>query len=242
MEVNLRGAAEGVRVEAIVYDEGHEIVTGMNRRRRALVLSIRIPSRGARDPHLYDLKVRLSRRAGRRRGRQLLRHAQVRARAGRAGICASSSTTSRCSCTARSTRATSPTGCTPRRPTLPCASTSSTPKRLGCNLIRKHVKVEPARWYAALRPAGDDRLAGHAQRRQAGRRRDLRAGDPGRLEPGRHAAGWAAAGRGDEANRSQFRAELKGMVDTCTTRPASPPGCRSTRAGASSRRPRSASG
>ena len=25
--------------------------------------------------------------------------------------------------------------------------TSSTPARIGCNMIRKHIKVEPLRWY-----------------------------------------------------------------------------------------------
>ena len=35
-------------------------------------------------------------------------------------------------------------------------------KKLGFNMVRKHVKVEPARWYY-LRPAGHAGVAGHAQ-------------------------------------------------------------------------------
>ena len=84
-------------------------------------------------------------------------------------------------------------------------------RRIGCNLIRKHIKVEPLRWYYRLRPAGHDRLAGYAQRRAIDgdvvaflalsfdfRRDDtcsaeaLRAGEPG--QPGRipgRAAGHA---------------------------------------------------
>ena len=41
-----------------------------------------------------------------------------------------------------------------------------TQKRMGFNTIRKHVKVEPARWYYDCDRAGHARLAGHAQRRQ----------------------------------------------------------------------------
>ena len=42
----------------------------------------------------------------------------------------------------------------------------ATMKRLGFTVLRKHVKVEPLRWYAPLRPARDAGLAGPRERRR----------------------------------------------------------------------------
>ena len=36
-------------------------------------------------------------------------------------------------------------------------------KEMGFNMIRKHVKVEPARWYYLLRSVGYARMAGYAK-------------------------------------------------------------------------------
>ncbi len=87
-------------------------------------------------------------------------------------------------------------------------------KKTGCNLIRKHVKVEPRRWYYHCdrlgmlawqdmpnggRPVGDlvSFLAITA---------GLNRGDRGWL-------GRRRAGRGNAANREAFERDLKGMVD-----------------------------
>jgi beta-galactosidase/beta-glucuronidase len=87
-------------------------------------------------------------------------------------------------------------------------------KKIGCNLIRKHVKVEPRRWYYHCdrlgmivwqdmpnggKPVGDvvSFLAITA---------GLNRGDRGWLGRRRH-------GRGDAANREAFERDLKGMVD-----------------------------
>ncbi len=85
-------------------------------------------------------------------------------------------------------------------------------KSLGCNLIRKHIKVEPLRWYAAC-----DRLGMIVwQDMPNGGRIDgslvaflalslnFRRDDRFPL--------WRA-GRAEETNRAEYRAELQGMLD-----------------------------
>ena len=62
VEVKLRGAADDVRVEACVFDGGVEIVKGMNQADGRLSLSIpSVKAWSPESPHLYDLKVRLAR-------------------------------------------------------------------------------------------------------------------------------------------------------------------------------------
>ncbi len=85
-------------------------------------------------------------------------------------------------------------------------------RRIGCNLIRKHIKVEPLRWYAACDRLGmivwqdmpnggriDGPAVGFLALRSGFQRDDTR-----RL--GRF-------GRAKELNREEYRAELKGMLD-----------------------------
>ena len=85
-------------------------------------------------------------------------------------------------------------------------------KRLGCNLIRKHIKVEPARWYAHCDRLGmivwqDMPNGGKA----VGDVTSLLAILYGLNRSDRRWLG--RAGRADEANRRQFRDELKGMIN-----------------------------
>lgn len=85
-------------------------------------------------------------------------------------------------------------------------------KKLGLNMVRKHVKVEPLRWYFACdklglivwqdmpnggKPVGEktSALAMHL-----GLQRD-------------DTSDYSKAGRAEEANRKQYRAELKEMID-----------------------------
>lgn len=85
-------------------------------------------------------------------------------------------------------------------------------RRLGCNLIRKHVKVEPLRWYYACDRLGmivwqdmpnggkiDGDIVAFLSLTFGFHRNDTR-----RL---------LRFGRADETNRSRFRAELQEMVD-----------------------------
>ena len=85
-------------------------------------------------------------------------------------------------------------------------------RRIGCNLIRKHIKVEPLRWYYACDRLGmivwqdmpnggriDGTLVAMLALLAGFRRRDTR---------------WLSRfGRADPNNRQAFRHELQGMVD-----------------------------
>ncbi len=85
-------------------------------------------------------------------------------------------------------------------------------RRIGCNLIRKHVKVEPLRWYYHCDRLGmivwqdmpnggmiDGEVIAFLSLSVGWHRNDTR--------------GLKRFGRADENNREEFRAELKGMID-----------------------------
>jgi len=85
-------------------------------------------------------------------------------------------------------------------------------RQLGCNMIRKHIKVEPLRWYYQCDRLGmivwQDMPNGGLIDGEAVATLSLMFGfhrnDTRRL---------SRFGRADEANRAAFRAELQGMVD-----------------------------
>jgi len=85
-------------------------------------------------------------------------------------------------------------------------------KRIGCNLIRKHVKVEPLRWYYHC-----DRLGMIVwQDMPNGGSIDGEVIAFLNLSVGWHrddTRGLGRFGRSDAANREEFRAELKGMIE-----------------------------
>ena len=104
-------------------------------------------------------------------------------------------------------------------------------KAAGFNMIRKHIKVEPRRYYYHCDRTRHDGLAGPGQRRAAARAVDA-ARSPTRRTP-----------TGPTTRHAQFMVELERMIDTLENHPvASWCGCRSTRPGASTARWRSASG
>ena len=74
-------------------------------------------------------------------------------------------------------------------------------KKLGFNMLRKHIKVEPARLLLPLRQARPARLAGHAERRHA---------EPQAVHPRRTRR---RTRRSPTTEKKQFRAELKAMID-----------------------------
>jgi len=86
-------------------------------------------------------------------------------------------------------------------------------KRIGCNLIRKHVKVEPLRWYYLC-----DRLGLIVwQDMPNGGKIDGEVIAFLNLSVGWHrndTRGLGRFGRAESENREEFRAELKGMIDT----------------------------
>jgi len=85
-------------------------------------------------------------------------------------------------------------------------------KRIGCNLIRKHIKVEPLRWYYHCDRLGlivwqdmpnggriDGEVIAFLNLSVGWYRNDTR--------------GLRRFGRAEEANREEYRADLKGMLD-----------------------------
>jgi len=85
-------------------------------------------------------------------------------------------------------------------------------KRIGCNMVRKHVKVEPARWYAACDRLGlivwQDMPNGGKPVSTATTLLALLAGF------NQHDDTWMARrGRGEDANRIQFCREMQELVD-----------------------------
>jgi len=85
-------------------------------------------------------------------------------------------------------------------------------RRIGCNMIRKHIKVEPLRWYYAC-----DRLGMIVwQDMPNGGRIDGEMVATLALILGFHRTDthWLSRfGRAEEANRAEYRAELQGMLD-----------------------------
>ncbi len=85
-------------------------------------------------------------------------------------------------------------------------------KRIGCNLIRKHIKVEPQRWYYHC-----DRLGLIVwQDMPNGGKIDGEVIAFLNLSVGWHrndTRGLGRFGRAESENREEFRAELKGMID-----------------------------
>ena len=85
-------------------------------------------------------------------------------------------------------------------------------KQIGCNMIRKHIKVEPLRWYYHCDRLGmivwQDMINGGLI--------DGEVVAPLALLLGFHRNDTRRLhrfGRADEANRAEYRAELKGMID-----------------------------
>jgi beta-galactosidase/beta-glucuronidase len=213
VEVKLRGAEDGVRVEACAYDEGNEIVTGMNQVDEPLVLSIPNPKPWSpASPQLYDLKVRLVREGqvldevgsyfamrkfslGRDKQGHLRFHLNNQPLFLYGPL----------------DQGYFPDGLyTPPTETAMLYDIEYT-RAIGCNFIRKHVKVEPARWYAAC-----DRLGMIVwQDMPNGSKPD---GDVTSVlamlgAMNRNDTRWLGRfGRGDESNRKQYYAELEEMI------------------------------
>jgi beta-galactosidase/beta-glucuronidase len=85
-------------------------------------------------------------------------------------------------------------------------------KKIGCNMIRKHIKIEPARWYYHCdrlgvivwqdMPNGGKAVGGFTS--IAAMLFNTKVDDRKRLKQ---------AGRSDPENRAHFRCELQGMID-----------------------------
>ena len=224
VEANLRSAEDGVRVEACVYDKGVETVKGMNpadaspEAKRSgegrVVLSIpNIKPWSPESPHLYDLKVRLVRDG------QVLDEVGSYFAMRKFSLARDKQGMMRFHLNNQPLFLYGPLDQGYFPDGLYTAPTEAAmlydieyPRAIGCNFIRKHVKVEPARWYAACdrlgmivwqdmpnggKPVGD---VTSVLAMITGMKRDDRR--------------WLGRfGRGDESNRKQYYAELEEMVN-----------------------------
>jgi beta-galactosidase/beta-glucuronidase len=223
VEVKLRGAEDDVRVEACVFDEGSEIVKGMSpaysspEAKRSgkgrLLLSIPNPKVWSpQSPHLYDLKVRLVRQGlvldevgsyFAMRKFSLARDKQ--------GYLRFHLNNQPLFLYGPLDQGFFPDGLYTAPTEAAMLYDIEYTRAIGCNFIRKHVKVEPARWYAACdrlgmivwqdmpnggKPVGD---VTSILAMLAGMNRDDTR--------------WLRRfGRGGESNRMQYYAELDELI------------------------------
>lgn len=213
VEVELRGAAEGVRMAAVALDGEVEIASGEGPVTGRLVLSIPNPKTWSpQDPHLYDLQVR-SIRNGQTLDEVGSYFAMRKFSLGRdaQGFLRFHLNNEPLFLYGPLDQGYFPDGLYTAPTDAALKFDIEYTRDIGCNLIRKHVKVEPARWYTHCdrlgmivwqdmpnggRPVGDvvtvlAMLAGlnHNDTRWLGR-----------------------FGRGDADNRARFRSDLEGMV------------------------------
>ena len=88
-------------------------------------------------------------------------------------------------------------------------------KHLGFNMIRKHVKVEPARWYYHC-----DRLGLLVWQDMPSLRPGLRVIWAMFFDRGKKDDDYASFGRADEASRQHYREGLKAMIDALYNAPS----------------------
>lgn len=220
VEVQLRGAKRGLTLEALAHDGRRAVARQREPASRPLVLRVPGPRAWSpEDPHLYDLKLRLL-----DRGRVMDEVGSYFALR-KFGLGRDARGHLRFELNGQPLFLYGPLDQGYWPDGLYTAPTDAAlrfdveyAKRLGCNLIRKHVKVEPARWYWHCDRLGmivwqDMPNGGKAVGDVtsvlailAG----LNRGD--RMRLGR-------AGRADEANRRQFREELEGMIEALSNAP-----------------------
>jgi hypothetical protein len=214
LEVRLRGNKRGLTVKAIAIDRRRAVSKARGRAAQPLVLRVRKPRAWSPDdPHLYDLKVRLL-----ERGRVVDEVGSYFAMR-KFGLGRDKAGHLRFELNGRPLflygpldQGYFPDGLYTAPTDVALRFDVEYAKRLGCNLIRKHVKVEPARWYAHCDRLGmivwqDMPNGGKA----VGDVTSVLAILYGLNRGDRRWLG--RAGRADEANRRQFRDELKGMIE-----------------------------
>jgi beta-galactosidase/beta-glucuronidase len=214
VEVNLRGPAEDVRVEACVFNGGTEIATGMNQVEERIVLSIPNPKLWSpKSPHRYDLKVRLVRDG------QVLDEVGSYFAMRKFSLARDKQGHLRFHLNNQPLFLYGPLDQGYFPDGLYTAPTEAAmlydidyTRAIGCNFIRKHVKVEPARWYAAC-----DRLGMIVWQDMPNGGKPV--GDVTTILAmlsglNRDDTRWLwRFGRGDESNRNQYYAELEEMVN-----------------------------
>jgi len=214
VEVKIRGAAEGVRVEAEVTSGGEKV--SVNGGQAQIPVRCEVPNPRAwspTDPHLYDLHVRLVKNG------QLLDEVGSYFAMRKFGLVKDAQGHLRFALNGEPLFLYGPLdqGYFPDGLYTPPSDEATLfdieyTRAIGCNLIRKHIKVEPLRWYYHCDRLGmivwqdmpnGGRIDGDVVAVLAlifgFRRIDRR---------------WLSRfGRADAANRAEYRAELQGMID-----------------------------
>lgn len=214
VEVKIRGNAEGVRVEAEVTSKGEKISAGGAPAGGQVRIEIPNPvAWSPSNPHLYDLRV------------QLIREGKVLDEVGsyfamrKFGLVKDAAGHLRFALNGESLFLYGPLdqGFFPDGLYTPPSEEAMVfdieyTRAIGCNMIRKHIKVEPLRWYYHCDRLGmivwqdmpnggliDGETVAILSLILGFRRNDTR-----RL---------TRFGRADESNRAEYRAELQGMID-----------------------------
>jgi beta-galactosidase/beta-glucuronidase len=214
VEVKVRGAADGVRVEAEAFSEGEKISSGGGPAQSPARIEIPNPiAWSPENPHLYDLRVRL------------VRNGQVIDEVGsyfamrKFGLVKNADGYPRFALNGEPLFLYGPLdqGFFPDGLYTPPSEEAMLfdieyTRALGCNMIRKHIKVEPLRWYYHCDHLGmivwqdmpnggliDGEAVAVLTQVVGFHRNDTR-----RLR---------RFGRADESNRAEYRRELQEMID-----------------------------
>jgi beta-galactosidase/beta-glucuronidase len=214
VEVTLRGAAKGIRVVAETSHSGEKIRSAGEQAQGAVRIAIRNPRVwNPADPYLYDLRI------------QLIRDGQILDEVGnyfamrKFGLLKDAQGHLRFALNNKPLFLYGPLdqGYFPDGLYTPPSEEAMLydieyTKQIGCNMIRKHIKVEPLRWYYHC-----DRLGMIVwQDMPNGGLIDGEVIAPLALLLGFHRNDTRRLrrfGRADESNRTEYRAELKGVID-----------------------------
>jgi beta-galactosidase/beta-glucuronidase len=216
VEVKIRGVADNgtLRVEAEAISNGEKVSSGSGPVQSPLSLSIPNPKLWSpEDPHLYDLKVRLVREG------QVLDEVGSYFAMRKFGLTRDAEGHLRFALNGEPLFLYGPLdqGYFPDGLYTPPSEEAMLfdieyTRRIGCNMIRKHIKVEPLRWYYHCDRLGmivwqdmpnggliDGEVVATLSLILGFHRNDTR---------------WLSRfGRADQANRAVYRAELQGMID-----------------------------
>ena len=216
VEVNLRGDAEHLRVEAAVFSGGASVSIGNGQAQSPVRCAVPDPRAWSpADPYLYDLRIRLIDKQG-----DILDEISSYFAMRKFGLFRDADGYQRFALNGKPLFLYGPLdqGYFPDGLYTPPSEEAMLfdieyTRAIGCNMIRKHIKVEPLRWYYHC-----DRLGMNVwQDMPNGGSKDADVVAFLVLSGlGYHRAdtrGLRRFGRGDETNRAEFRAELLGMID-----------------------------
>ncbi|MFZ5880839.1 MAG: glycoside hydrolase family 2 protein [Chloroflexota bacterium] len=214
VEVQLRGAGGGLRVEAEAFSGGEKISSGGGQAPGPIQVAVPNPiAWNPSNPYLYDLRVRLIRDG------QILDEVGSYFAMRKFGLVKDAHGYLRFALNGEPLFLYGPLdqGFFPDGLYTPPSDEAMLfdieyTRAIGCNLIRKHIKVEPLRWYYHC-----DRLGMIVwQDMPNGGRIDGETVAILSLILGFHRndTRWLSRfGRADESNRAEYRAELQGMLD-----------------------------